>query len=228
MSSIENDLFFSSKYFSMSIRDKPVANRICAMEDREYAYKKHLKAIAEAKPTIDTSKPDVALKFRDPDEAEMIAQTKQVKTNVQRSPKTVKRHSASNIEPEQETIESIKIGYDGDDSIEVEETIINPKKKKSRIPIRSEVSPSKANYVSIEIKQPKKENQIFQDTRQSLEKNEDSGPTKKNDSKLTPENDLDFPDDFVESRPTTSKDKSGKADKTDQSATNFDDLETFD
>lgn len=43
----------------MSVREKPVSNRILALKEQERAYKKHLAAVANAKPTIDTSPIDV-------------------------------------------------------------------------------------------------------------------------------------------------------------------------
>lgn len=41
----------------MSVKDLPVANRYLDVKEKERAYKKHLRAIACAKPTIDTSAP---------------------------------------------------------------------------------------------------------------------------------------------------------------------------
>jgi hypothetical protein len=42
----------------MSVREAPVQNRICDIQDKDRAYKKHLDAVANAKTVIDTSAPD--------------------------------------------------------------------------------------------------------------------------------------------------------------------------
>jgi hypothetical protein len=42
----------------MSVREPPVQNRICDIQDKDRAYKKHLDAVANAKSVIDTSSPD--------------------------------------------------------------------------------------------------------------------------------------------------------------------------
>jgi hypothetical protein len=41
----------------MSVRESPVQNRICDIQDKDRAYKKHLDAVAAAKSVIDTSAP---------------------------------------------------------------------------------------------------------------------------------------------------------------------------
>ena len=43
----------------MSVREAPTVNRICDLKDKDRAYRKHLDALAHAKPTIDTSAPEV-------------------------------------------------------------------------------------------------------------------------------------------------------------------------
>jgi hypothetical protein len=42
----------------MSVREAPVQNRICDIQDKDRAYKKHLDAVAHAKSVVDTSAPD--------------------------------------------------------------------------------------------------------------------------------------------------------------------------
>ena len=48
----------------MSVRETPVANRICDLKDKERAYRKHVEAVANAKATIDTSSPALPNRLR--------------------------------------------------------------------------------------------------------------------------------------------------------------------
>lgn len=48
----------------MSVRETPKSNRYLDLKEKERAYKKHMEAVANAKPTIDTSTPDCPNRLR--------------------------------------------------------------------------------------------------------------------------------------------------------------------
>ncbi|EAY22856.1 hypothetical protein TVAG_076030 [Trichomonas vaginalis G3] len=49
----------------MSVREKPAANRYLLMKEQEDAYSKHMKALADARPTINTTQPPLSGRLRE-------------------------------------------------------------------------------------------------------------------------------------------------------------------
>lgn len=49
----------------MSVREKPAANRYLQMREQEDAYNKHMKALADARPTINTTQPPLSGRLRE-------------------------------------------------------------------------------------------------------------------------------------------------------------------
>ena len=68
----------------MSVREKPIANRYLAQIEQEEAYKKHTQALANARPTVNTSKPVSSsrirmMKVRNAENRKRIIQQNEVK-----------------------------------------------------------------------------------------------------------------------------------------------------
>lgn len=58
------DVIVNARLEKMSVKDVPVSNRYLDVKEKERAYKRHLKAISNAKATIDTSTPVIPNRIR--------------------------------------------------------------------------------------------------------------------------------------------------------------------
>jgi hypothetical protein len=122
----------------MSVRENPVANRICDMKDKGRAYQKHLDALASAKTTIDTSSPELSRRAR----AKGALPSRQQPRRIQGRNKPPKQDNDSDSDYDhlpKETIEKVKIGFTEKPVIEVQEVSQEP--RDSKIPIRRRGSP---------------------------------------------------------------------------------------
>jgi hypothetical protein len=135
----------------MSVREAPVANRVCDAKDKDRAYKKHIEAVASAKTTIDTSSPEMTRRTRVKAEAHS--------RQAQRRPPRESKQKNDGPEAESDSDydhlphESVKIGFTENPVIEIEKP--SPQKKppsRSKIPSRKPLpdGPPKAELVNPE------------------------------------------------------------------------------